>query len=283
MADSVLSPLERLVWLDGEVVEVERARISPLDHGLTVGDGVFETMKVIGGTPFALGRHLARLARSAALLELAAPGEDDLRLAMRELLDASGARDARLRITVTGGVGPPGSARGEARPTVLVVLSPLAPVAPAAVVVTVPWRRNEHSPLTGAKCTSYAENVVALAAAHRQGAAEALFANTSGHLCEGTGTNVFVGLGGRLLTPPLSAGPLAGVTRELVLEITDAVEEDVPMSVLADADEVFLTSSTRDVQPVSTIDGRPLRSAPGLLTREAAARFAELVGRTLDP
>lgn len=283
MSDPVRSSLERLVWLDGEVVEVERARISPLDHGLTVGDGVFETMKVIDGTPFALGRHLARLARSAALLDLPAPGEDDLRLAMRELLDASGARDARLRITVTGGVGPPGSARGEARPTVLVVLSPLAPVPPTAAVVTVPWRRNEHSPLVGAKCTSYAENVVALAAAHRQGAAEALFANTSGSLCEGTGTNVFVGLGGRLLTPPLSAGPLAGVTRELVLEITDAVEEDVPMSVLADADEVFLTSSTRDVQPVSTIDGRPLRSAPGLLTREAAARFAELVGRTLDP
>src|SRR5690606_26035653 len=116
MADPAPPSLQGLVWLDGEVVESHRARVSPLDHGFTVGDGVFETMKVIDGTPFALARHLARLARSAAVLEIPAPDEAALRLAARELLDATGARDARLRITITAGIGPPGSARGEARP-----------------------------------------------------------------------------------------------------------------------------------------------------------------------
>lgn len=276
-------PLGRLVWLDGEVVDAERARISPFDHGFTVGDGVFETMKVLGATPFALTRHLARLRRSAELLGLPIPPDVDLRAAISALVDATGADEGRLRVTVTGGEGPPGSGRGDGRPTVLVVMTELAPPVPAASVITVPWRRNEHGPLVGAKCTSYAENVVALAEARRRGGDEALFANTAGNLCEGTGTNVFVGIGGRLVTPPLSAGPLAGVTRELVLEVTDAVEDDLPLSALADADEVLLTSTTREVQPVAQVDGRPVASAPGPLTSEAAARFAELVRGSLDP
>ena len=128
--------------------------------------------------------------------------------------------------------------------------------------------RATSAALAGLKTISYAENVVALHYARERGATEAVFANLAGNLCEGTGTNVFLRIGGRLVTPPLSAGCLAGVTRALVLELTDASEDDLPLAALADADEAFLTSTTRDVQPIRAIDGprrpprRPRPSAP---------------------
>ena len=136
--------------------------------------------------------------------------------------------------------------------------------------------------MAGIKTTSYAENVKALAFAKARGATEAIFATTTDLLCEGTGSNVFVGIGGRLLTPPLSSGCLAGVTRDLVLEVTDAVEEDIPMAAFLAADEVFLTSTGRDVQPVHQVDDRRL-PAPGPLTAAAAAAFRALAATTADP
>jgi branched-chain amino acid aminotransferase len=136
--------------------------------------------------------------------------------------------------------------------------------------------------MAGIKTTSYAENVLALAHAKARGCTEAIFETTTGLLCEGTGSNVFVGVGGRLLTPPLSSGCLAGVTRDLVLEVTDAVEEDIPMEVFRDADEIFLTSTGRDVQPVREVDGRGYRT-DGPLTTTAAAAFAALAARDDDP
>ena len=148
--------------------------------------------------------------------------------------------------------------------------------------VTVPWVRNERSAVAGLKTTSYAENVVALARATEHGASEAIFANTAGHLCEGTGSNVFVVLGGRLSTPPLSTGCLAGVTRELVCELVDVAEVELPLSALAEADEVFLTSSTRDVQGQHRVDDRAL-DAPGPVTTEVAGAFADLVAKDIDP
>ena len=271
------------VWVDGALLDADDARVSVFDHGLTVGDGIFETLRVYGGTPFAVTRHLRRLARSANGLGLVCPPEELLRQAMADVVTANGGGDLRLRLTVTGGRAPMGSGRGDACPTVIAAVAPLDPVAPKTSVITVPWTRNERSPLAGLKTTSYGENVVALARAKQAGASEALFANTAGRLCEGTGTNVFVVLVGRLVTPPLSSGCLAGVTRELVLEVTDAVEEDLPFDALADAEEVFVTSSTREVQAVAAIDGRPVPDAPGPRTQAAADAFTTLVTRDLDP
>ncbi|MCX7621064.1 MAG: aminotransferase class IV [Acidimicrobiales bacterium] len=277
------------IWINGSLREPDEATLSPLDHGVTVGDGVFETLKVVHQTgkpaeAFALSRHLRRLRRSAAGLGLEVPFSDEqLRAAVRAVLDAQGRRAGRLRITLTGGVGPLGSDRSAGPPTVIVAAAPAHAWHATAAVVTVPWRRNEHSPVAGLKTTSYAENVVALRYAKERGADEAIFANTAGNLCEGTGSNVFVGIGGRLITPPLSAGCLAGITRELLLEVTDAVEEDLPLEALAQADEAFLTSSTRDVQPISSVDGHALPNCPGPLTEQAAAALAELEARTLDP
>lgn len=271
-----------IVWLDGRIVPAAEARVSVLDHGVTVGDGVFETLKVVRGAAFAARRHLDRLRRSAAGLGLEVPYDDDeLRGAIDAVIDGTPGI-GRVRLTVTGGMAPLGSGRGEHGPTTIVAGGPLEPWPATTAVVTVPWPRNERSAVAGLKTTSYAENVVALAHAHERGAAEAIFANTRGELCEGTGSNVFVVLEGRYCTPPLSSGCLAGVTRDLLCELLEVDEGALPIDALHEASEVFLTSSTRDVQPVDRVDDRQL-DAPGELSLEAQRAFADLVARTLDP
>jgi branched-chain amino acid aminotransferase len=276
-----------VVWVDGRVINADAARIPVLDHGLTVGDGVFETCKVVHGQVFALTRHLRRLSRSLALLSL--PPVDDVRIraAVAETVAASGPLPlARLRITVTGGIGPLGSGRGTDAGALMIAVSEASPWPERIAVVTVPWTRNESSAVAGAKTTSYAENVVALNAAHERGAHEALLANTRGMLCEGTGSNVFVAVGDRLVTPPVSAGCLSGITRELLLEWAAAeglpvVEQDLPFDALDAADDILLTSSTRDVQPVAVLNSRGLHG--GRLGRAAAELFAQKAAQELDP
>lgn len=272
-----------ITWLNGALVDQSRARVSAFDHGFTVGDGVFETLKIDGGAPFALGRHLERLARSAAGLGLPVPDAEQCRLAVAEVIAANASSRGRLRITYTAGPAPLGSGRGDGGPTLVVAVGPAREPELAVDVVTVPWPRNERSSVAGLKTTSYAENVVALDRATRAGATEALMPNTLGNLCEGTGSNVFLGLAGELMTPPVSSGCLPGVTRELVLEWVGAQVRDVPMRALADAQEIFLTSSTRDVQAVRRVDGRLLPGAPGPLTARAATIFAERAAADIDP
>ena len=273
------------VWVDGTLSDQADAQVSAFDHGITVGDGVFETAKVIDGVPFALSRHLARLADSARGLGLTAPPVADVRAAIEATLTANAdvlGDPHRLRITLTGGPGPLASERGAAGPTMIVALAPMAPWPATARTLVVPWTRNERSATAGLKTTSYAENVVALAHARRLDATEALFANSRGELCEGTGSNIFAVRGGQVFTPPLASGCLAGVTRALVLEWTDAIERDLPLSTLDEADELFLTSSTRDVMPVHAVGDRVL-AAPGPVTAWVAATFAERSAANVDP
>nr|WP_202498648.1 aminodeoxychorismate lyase [Streptomyces sp. SID5469] len=261
----------------------ETARVSVFDHGLTVGDGIFETVKAAEGRPFALTRHLDRLARSARGLGLPEPDLDEVRRACAAVLDANPMPLGRLRITYTGGYGPLGSDRGEKGPTLVVAVGESARRPDSTAVITVPWTRNERGALTGLKTTSYAENVVALARAREQGASEALFANTVGRLCEGTGSNVFVVLDGEIHTPPVDSGCLAGITRALTVEWTGAKETDLPLDVLDSAEEVFLTSTLRDVQGVHRVDSRELPGAPGPVTAKAMRLFDEQAGDDLDP
>ncbi len=215
--------------MNGALYPDDEARISIFDHGLVVGDGVFETIKVARGVPFALTRHLVRLARSAAGLGLPEPDLDAIKAGALAVIEASPAVElARLRITVTGGISPLGSERGGEPVTAIAAMAEAKAPTPTVDVTMVPWPRNERGALAGLKTTSYGENVLALAYAAEHGGAEAIFANSVGNLCEGTGSNVFVVQAGRLLTPPLSAGPLAGVTRALVIEWAGAAEEDLP-------------------------------------------------------
>ena len=272
------------MWINGKLLPDDEASVSIFDHGLVVGDGVFETIKVQHGAPFALTRHLRRLGTSAAGLGLPAPDLEAIRAgAMAVCAEAAGAPLARLRITVTGGISPLGSERGGSPATAIVALAEQGPPTESVDVVTVPWPRNERGALSGLKTTSYGENVRALAYAADRGGKEAIFANTVGHLCEGTGTNVFLVVGGRLVTPPLSAGCLAGVTRALVIEWSGATEVNMPLIALAEADEAFLTGTTRDVQPIRCVDGMPLADAPGPVTRKAAEVFAMRSAETPDP
>jgi branched-chain amino acid aminotransferase len=271
------------VWIDGTLYGDDAARVSASDHGITVGDGVFETLKVVDGRAFAVTRHLRRLRRSAEGLGLRVPQADDELVAAIGHVLAANPGAGRLRITLTGGAAALGSGRSGNRATVIVAAGPALDRPATARVLVVPWRRNEHSAVAGLKTTSYAENVVALEHAQAHGADEAIFANTAGNLCEGTGTNVFVGIGGRLVTPPLSAGCLAGITRELLLEVVDVDEADLPIGALAEADEAFLTSSTRNVSPISHVDGVALPACPGPLTEAAEAAFTALEARTFDP
>jgi branched-chain amino acid aminotransferase len=272
------------VWINGALVSEDEAVLSASDHGVTVGDGLFESMKVVDGVAFAVQRPLARLRRTATGLGLSVPDDGDLRGAIESTIAANGPNVGRVRLTVTGGSGPAGTSRGAGPVTVLVQCAPQTPWPATASVVVVPWPRNERGALAGLKTTSYAENVIALARAQEEGADEALFGNTAGNLCEGTGTNVFVVVEDRLVTPPLSAGCLAGVTRELLLEVDTTIEErDVPLTALPTVDEAFLTSSTRDVMPISAINGRSLASVDGPHTQRASAAFKDLQARTFDP
>lgn len=280
-----------VVWADGRVRDASEPVLSAVDHGVTVGDGVFETCGVVRGSAFALTRHLARLRRSAEGLGLKPPDEDAVRAGVAAVL-ADRTDLGRVRITVTAGIGPLGSGRTPGAQTVLVVAGPAAAPKPA-LVVRVPWVRNERSAVAGLKTTSYAENVVALAAAARAGADEALLANTTGALCEGTGCNVFVERGGELVTPPLSSGCLAGITRELVLEwsreaglpVREGRPDELPFSVLEEvtggAAHLALTGSVRTVVPVVALDGVPVEQGP--LTQEVCALYRAQEADDVDP
>ncbi len=276
------------VWIqigsEAGLVENDEASVSVFDHGITVGDGVFETLKVLAGEPIALTRHLRRLTTSCRILGLQQPDLDVLRAAVAEVVRSEpvAAELGRLRITCTGGSGPLASDRQEGAQTVIVALRPAQPWPATTSAVVVPWVRNERSSVTGAKTTSYAENVVALAWARERGFSEGLFGNTAGELSEGTGTNVFIVKEDRVSTPSVSSGCLAGITRELLLEWGLASEAALTMDDLASADEVFLTSSTRDVHPVVTLGDRTWNEV-GPTTRFIAAQYIRAISQNMDP
>ncbi|HEX6054491.1 MAG TPA: aminodeoxychorismate lyase [Intrasporangium sp.] len=274
------------VWVGGELVDPTAPSIAALDHAVTVGDGVFETAKIDRGQPFALSRHHARLERSAAGLGLPAVDLALVGKGIDAVLDGEPIDFGRLRYTVTGGIGPLGSDRAVGDLTYIVVAAPQARPPASGKVTVVPWTRNERSAVAGLKTTSYAENVVALARAKGAGAMEAVFGNTRGELCECTGSNVFVVVGGEVLTPPEDSGLLAGITRELVLEWAAEAgvpirEEALPLGVLDTADEVFITSSTKDVLPVHAVDDRILPVGP--VTTRLRDLFRSRAAQDLDP
>ena len=277
-------------WVGGRVVPEEHAAVPVLDHGFTVGDGVFETLKTVtdasvGVVPFAMDRHIARLSRSAAGMGMAMADPDELRDALLAVCAANPelAEGGRLRVTLTSGTGPLGSERNSGSSTLVVAASRSSRWPAATTLALSPWPRNERSPLAGLKSTSYAENVLALAHAKSLGAGEALLGNLAGEVCEGTGSNVFIVSDGRISTPPLASGCLAGITRALVLEwCADAgIEiEQRPMAMadLAGAQEIFITSSTRDVHPIDAVidsDGQRIWAAgDATATRAATEVFA---------
>ncbi|WP_185972364.1 aminotransferase class IV [Georgenia yuyongxinii] len=281
-----MSPENRVIlWVDGSIRDPAEPVVRATDHGLTVGDGVFEACELLNGRPFALTRHLERLERSAEGLGLPAPDRDEVRKAVDAVAAAWGDELARVRILWTAGEGPLGTDAAWG-PGTLVVAATAVGVPRAVRVSVVPWVRNERSAIAGLKTTSYAENVRALAWAKAHGAAEAIFANTRGELCEGTGTNIFLERDGVLLTPPLTSGCLAGVTRAVVIEWAredgiEVREDALDLAELDGAAHVGLTSSTKGMVPVVAVDGRPIE--PGPLTGRVSEVYARRHVLERDP
>lgn len=278
-----------VLWAGGRLRDPREPVVAGTDPGVATGLGLFETCAVLDGRAFALTRHLARLAASADALGLPAVDDAEVREAVAAVLAASGPEIGRLRITVTPGV-PDGA--DPPRPTLIVSAAP-APVRGPAHVVRSPWVRNERSPLAGHKSTSYAADVLALAAATRAGGNEALLANTRGALCEGTTSNVLVERGGELLTPGLSSGCLPGVTRALVLQwsaeaglpVREAGDDELPWSVVEDARAgaagLALAGTLRGVVGVEAVEGTPIEVGP--LTAEAVRLFRARAAEHPDP
>ncbi len=276
------------LWVGGRLVAKDEPALAALDHGITVGDGAFETCKIVDGEVFAADRHLARLDRTLAGLGLEPADHARIQEGVEAVLSAGEPIGfGRLRYTVTGGAGPLGSDRLQQGLTYIVAATEVPPYPETVAVATVPWTRNERAATAGLKTTSYADNVIALARAKTKGATEAVFGNTRGELCEATGSNIFVVVDGVVLTPALECGPLAGITRELTIEWArdagiEVREEALPMDVLESADEAFLTGTTRDVHPIERIDERQL-AAPGPVTARVRAVFAERSRQNVNP
>jgi branched-chain amino acid aminotransferase len=245
-----------LASLDGRVLPVADARIPVTDEGLLRGDGVFEVMRVYGGRPYALADHVARMERSAANLRLPLDPEA-IRADALALLDAAAPDDALLRLVVT---------RGGHR---LALLEPL-PEHPAGVrlgsVTYAPTRV-----LDGVKSLSYAANMLATRLAQERGFDEALLVTPHGRVLEAPTSTFFWAQDGRLLTPPLDEHILASITRTRLMEVADVQEASCTPDDLSAADEAFLASTVREVQPVTVIDDREFPGARPLTLAAAEA------------
>lgn len=253
------------IWCNGEFLN-GRLAVSPADRGLTHGLGVFETLLALDGQAVALDLHLARMKDGAHRLGLDAGklGEAEISPAMIGLLERAGLAigRGRVRLALSAGAGDlrclePGS------DAILWMTATACPPAPESVtLVTADFPRNERSPLSGIKCSSYAENLIALDQARRAGADESLFYNTRGELCEAATANVFLIRDGEVLTPPLSSGCLPGTMRARLMARIAVKEQLLTAADVADAEELFVTSATRGVVPVVKLDGRVLLAGP---------------------
>lgn len=275
-----------LVWWNGRILPESEALVPAISQGWLWGRGLFESIAVRDGRPLALTRHLTRLRAGATRLGLEPPDDDTLHAAINAVLTDCPPALHRLRLTLAGGESP-GLALTPEPGHLLIRLIPVPPPGPEATLLTVPWRRNEFSPLSGIKSTSYAENAIALAWAKDRGATEALFLNTAGDLCEGAVSNLFLVRDGTVLTPSLGSGCLPGITRSLILDLCPQLglpflEKALRPADLAAADEVFLTNSLHGLLPVLKADHHPFDD-PGPVTARLMAARDDLLQRLPDP
>ena len=272
----------RWIYLNGELVQQETATVSALDRGLLYGYGLFETMRSYGGRVFRLEEHYQRLCRGAERVGIEAPFSlADLAGATTGVLQRNGLEDARVRLMLTAG------AEGAAGSVILLAREvteyPRQLYRRGMSALVTPVRRNETSPLSGVKSLNYLENLLVREDARRQGVDEAILLNTRGLVAEGSASNVFLVLDGRLVTPNLSSGCLAGVTRQAVLELAaesglEVIETDVELAAFEDASEAFLTGSVMEVMPLTRLDDGPVGSGrPGPVTGRLHRLYQEMV------
>ncbi|MBI2865703.1 MAG: aminotransferase class IV [Chloroflexi bacterium] len=279
------------VYVNGEIIPREAARVSPLDRGFTLGDGVFETMRLSRGRIFRLAQHLARLSRSAASIRLVLPmSEQEFGAALYGVVTANGLSEAVLRLTVTRGIseGRGLLPTGQTKPTVVIQPSPFVPPSSQKYqqgfqARTASVRRNETSPTAFAKTLNYVDNIVARLEAASAGADEAIMLNIAGLVASGTASNLFLAKAGKLLTPSIESGVLAGITRAAILEIAAGMgiptsEQVIDPTDLTSADECFVTNAVFGVMPVVKLDGSDIGTGkPGPLTAALRQAYNHLV------
>ncbi len=280
-----------LVNVDGELGGENNRLLSPLDQGFLFGASVYETIRTYGGRPFFLERHLKRLRESADALSIHLDVSDDvLEARLSETLVAAGNRESSIRIVISAGIGAVDYRAGSAsKPTVVILVRPL-PEYPeslyrdgARAVFVSPMRATKGGLDPRIKSSNLLTNLMAFREAQQKNAYEALMRNPEGEVAEGSMSNVFIVIGGTVRTPPLSAGILEGITREIVIEVAREAgyrveERGFTPEELLRADEVFITASARQIVPIVDVDGLPIKSGkPGGVTCDLIMRYKEKV------
>ncbi|OIR09048.1 D-alanine aminotransferase [mine drainage metagenome] len=265
------------VWLNGSLLDEAAARIDPSDRGLTLADGLFETLCLKGGKVRHLAAHLARLRAGADCLGFQAPRSDtDIAEAMLALAKAHSQADGLLRLTLTRGPAPRGLLPpAQPQPTLLITLAPAVPdPAPARAILATVTRRNEFSPASRFKTLNYIDNLLARREAAARGADDALLLNSQGRLAESTIANLFLVIDGAVLTPPVADGALPGVMRADVIDRLGAGTAPLHPADLAVASEAFLTNAA-GIRALVMVDGHAIGGGhPGPVT----TRLKGLVG-----
>ncbi len=285
------------IYIDGKYCGEKNAKISVFDHGLLYGDGIFEGIRAYNGRVFKLKEHIDRLFCSAKsiLLNVPLPHAEIMR-AVVETCRENGIRDGYIRLLVTRGAGTLGLNPNRCKdPSVIIIADKIQLYPPELYekgmdIVTVATTRNLHSALNPAiKSLNYLNNVLAKIEANNAGCEEAVMLNAEGFVAECTGDNIFIVRAGQLLTPPLSAGALYGITRGVVMDL--AREEGVTVQEpsltrhdLFNADECFLTGTGAELIPIVKIDGRVIGTGlPGPLTRKLVDKYRALTKSSGEP
>lgn len=286
---------EMKVFLNGRIVPAAEAAISIFDHGLLYGDGVFEGIRSYGGKVFRMEEHLKRLEESARAIRLELPmTRREFDQAIYETLKANGVTDGYVRLVVTRGVGSLGLSPNRTEcPSVFIIASqielyPRELYEKGMAIVSCSVIRNHPNAVSPRiKSLNYLNNILAKIEALDAGVYEAVMYNHQGFVAECTGDNLFVIRGGTVLTPPVTAGVLEGITRNAAIELVckrsiPFREMNLTRHDLYVADECFLTGTAAEVIPVTKIDGRPVgRGEPGPITRQLIADFKDLVNGRL--
>jgi branched-chain amino acid aminotransferase len=285
--------MAEIVNLNGRIVKASEAKVSVFDHGFLFGDSIYETMRTFGGRIFLVERHLQRLQNSARMLRLQLPiSVEKIRDELNRTVAEGGNSESYIRLIVTRGIGriilDPDAAEGSNYVIIVLPFNPLPAeyYEKGIVLALVSTRRNDQQSLNpGMKTSNLLNNVLAFMEAKDSKALEGILQNLSGYITEGTGSNVFLVTGGRLITPSLDSGLLPGVTRGLVLELAKKesipVEEmNVPPEMLIGCDECFITGTTKGVLPVRQIDDHSLTAAPGPITKKLMQAYHKFVDNT---
>jgi branched-chain amino acid aminotransferase len=290
------------IYLDGQLVPKEEAKISVFDHGFLYGDGVFEGLRIYNRRVFRLDGHLQRLYRSARAIMLEIPlSMEEMKKAVEETVAANQLENGYIRLIVSRGPGDLGlDPRKCPKPTVVIIADAIKLYPPEVYeegmeVITAATRRSRPDVLNPAiKSLNYLNNVLAKIECIRAGVPECIMLNDQGLVAECSGDNLFLYIKdfngkGQLRTPPVSAGILEGITRDAVMQIAEelgieCVERDVSLFDVYASDEAFLTGTAAEVVPVTTVDARKIGNGePGEITWRIIERYRELTRSEGDP